>query len=186
MSKWEVKQLTERQFNIIVSSAYPVTTLEHVTLATNKRKYHNFLQQPSRIGTRIIVADTKHFQLKKKVKNQKRERYGVSLFLVLDESFRQFCETFSGHTVQLEMSNIRKLHNIHTGQRRQFIALGTRGFLSSATRSFRHVFGQAEDVSETAHEKPLAPRVAFHTSFLVFPLNCKGRKSKQTTTTTKQ
>ena len=37
--------------------------------------------------------------------------------------------------------------------------------------------------SDTAHEKPLAPRVAFHTSFLVFPLNSKGRKSKQTTTT---
>lgn len=57
------------------------------------------------------MADTKHFQLKKKVKNQGRERYGVPLFLVLAESFRQFCETFSRQTVQLEMSNILKLHN---------------------------------------------------------------------------
>ena len=30
---------------------------------------------------------------------------------MLAESFRQFCETSSRQTVQLEMSNIRKLHN---------------------------------------------------------------------------
>ena len=53
---------------------------------------------------------------------------------------------------------------IHTVESRHFITIGTRG--------------TAEDVSEAAHKKPMAPRVAFHTSFLVFPLNCKGRKSK--------
>ena len=57
------------------------------------------------------MADTKHFQLEKKVKNQGRHIFGVLLFLVLAESFRQFCETFSRQTLQLEMSNIRKLHN---------------------------------------------------------------------------
>ena len=41
------------------------------------------------------MADTKHFQLKKKVKNQGRERFGVLIILVLAESFRHFAGRFS-------------------------------------------------------------------------------------------